>query len=117
MPTAPDIFYDKRPWGEEYWFKGEKPSMTKIIKVKPGESLSLQFHDQRDEYWYIISGDGNAEIGEERLELASGVSCFIPRKMTHRLRGGKESLVLLEMAFGHFDEQDIVRLEDKYGRV
>lgn len=117
MPTIkPDILNDKRPWGDEVWFKGERPSMVKIIRVMPGESLSLQFHHNRDEYWYVISGNGRAQIGDDGRELNAGSECFIPREARHRLHGGSEPLVFLEMAYGDFDEKDIVRLEDKYGR-
>jgi len=65
----------------------------------------------------ILSGNGIAEIGEEKVQLTAGKDCFIPRETKHRLNGGTEKLVLLELAFGVFDEKDIVRLEDKYGRV
>jgi len=108
---------DKRPWGEELLITDNSPSMVKIITVFPGESLSLQYHHGRDEYWRILSGNGTAEIGDEKLPLKSGMDCFVPRETKHRLNGGTENLVLLELAFGAFDEKDIVRLEDKYGRV
>jgi mannose-1-phosphate guanylyltransferase/mannose-1-phosphate guanylyltransferase/mannose-6-phosphate isomerase len=134
---APKPFQEKRPWGEEIWIsrngfssaplalvtpdtsslpQSPAPSMVKIITVYPGELLSLQYHHHRDEYWRIISGNGVAEIGEEKIALNAGTDCFIPRETKHRLHGGTENLVLLELAFGDFDEGDIVRLEDKYGR-
>ncbi len=112
----PKTFYDKRPWGEELWIMGNPPSMVKIITVSPGESLSLQYHHNRDEHWQILSGNGQALIGTETIELNHGVECYIPRETKHRLHGGSETLVLLELAYGDFDEKDIVRLEDKYGR-
>jgi len=107
---------DIRPWGEEIWITQKAPSIVKIITVFPGESLSLQFHHFRDEYWRIISGNGSAQIGDDMIALVSGTDCFIPKETKHRLYGGTENLVLLELAFGNFDEKDIVRLEDKYGR-
>jgi mannose-1-phosphate guanylyltransferase/mannose-1-phosphate guanylyltransferase/mannose-6-phosphate isomerase len=91
--------------------------MVKIITVFPGESLSLQYHHNRSEYWRILSGNGEAEIGDSTVELKTGVDCFLPIGTKHRLHGGTENLVLLELAFGSFDEKDIVRLEDKYGRA
>ncbi|MFA6601768.1 MAG: phosphomannose isomerase type II C-terminal cupin domain [Candidatus Paceibacterota bacterium] len=112
----PKPFLDKRPWGEELVFGPEAPSMVKIITVNPGEALSLQYHDNRDEYWRILSGNGIAEIDQEKIALASGLDCFVPRGIKHRLNGGNEPLVLLELAYGVFDENDIVRLEDRYGR-
>ncbi len=107
----------KRPWGEELWISNAGPSMVKILSVNPGESLSLQYHNNRDEYWHILSGNGTAQIGLEIFDLKAGTDYFVPKGTTHRLNGGKEKLVLLELDFGKFDETDIVRLEDRYGRV
>ena len=114
---SPKPFHEKRPWGEELWITRNSPSMVKIITVSPGESLSLQFHHGRDEYWHVISGNGTAVIGENDVMLIADTDCFVPRETKHRLTGGTEPLVLLELAFGDFDEKDIVRLEDKYGRT
>jgi mannose-6-phosphate isomerase-like protein (cupin superfamily) len=122
MPDKiPKSFREKRPWGEELWAMGETPSetpsMVKIISVSPGEASSLQFHHLRDEHWDVISGDGEAQIGEEKIKLQAGSECYIPRETKHRLCGGADTLVLLELSFGRFDEKDIVRLQDKYGRT
>lgn len=118
MPKKiPQSLRDKRPWGEELWIMSDPPSMVKIISVSPGEFLSLQFHNLRDEYWQVISGDGQAQIGTEKIEIEAGSECFIPRGTHHRLFGGIQTLVLLELSFGNFDEKDIVRIEDKYGRI
>ncbi len=113
----PKPFYDKRPWGEELWLTKEKPSMVKIISVNPGESCSLQYHHNRDEYWYVISGNGYAVLGETEVPLKANSDCFVPRETKHRIKGGTELLVMVELAYGEFDEKDIVRIEDKYGRV
>ena len=118
MPMkAPQPFHEKRPWGEELWITRDSPSMVKILSVSPGEALSLQFHKSRDEYWHVLSGNGSAVVGEETRALSPGGDCFVPRGTNHRLTGGTETLVLLELAFGDYDEEDIVRLEDKYGRT
>lgn len=106
-----------RPWGEELWITREVPSMVKVITVKPGEMCSLQYHHNRDEFWHIISGNGVAVIGDQRVELGSDVDVFIPRLTHHRFEGGTLPLVILELTFGDFNEEDIVRLEDKYGRT
>ena len=116
MP-APQPFREQRPWGEELWITRDSPSMVKILSVSPGEALSLQHHQNREEYWHVLSGDGPAGIGTRTTKLAPGIDCFVPRGTDHRLTGGTEKLVILELAFGEYDEKDIVRLEDKYGRV
>ena len=116
-PKSPVPFRDVRPWGEELWITRDSPSMVKILKVSPGEALSLQYHNDRDEYWYIISGDGNAVVGDANVKLKPGADCFVPRKTNHRILCGTETLTILELAFGKFDEKDIVRLNDRYGRI
>ena len=114
---SPKPFREKRPWGEELWISDDKPSMVKILSVNPHEELSLQYHHNRDEFWIILSGDGIAQVGEDRIELRADVEQFVPRETKHRLIGGNETLKMLELSFGNFDENDIVRLEDKYGRT
>ena len=113
----PKPYREERPWGEELWITDQKPSMIKILTVNPGEALSLQYHNHRDEYWHILSGDGSAIIGDQQAQLRVGDDQFVPRGTHHRLLGGKTPLVILELAFGDFDEKDIVHLEDKYGRI
>ncbi len=116
---APKYYRDKRPWGSELWLtKGyENPSMVKILNVNPGETLSLQFHNNRDEFWYIISGNGFATIDDKKIPLQIGDNCFVPRGIKHRLESGSSTLIILELAFGIFDEKDITRIEDRYGRT
>lgn len=115
--NAPIPFREPRPWGEELWITDQSPSMVKILTVNPGEELSLQYHRGREEYWHILSGDGVAIIGESQRTIAAGDDCFVGREVAHRLKGGSQPLVVLELAFGSFDEKDNVRLEDKYGRA
>ena len=114
----PKPYREQRPWGEELWLTRDcsAPAMVKVVTVKPGESLSLQYHLHRDEFWLVLSGDGTAEIGEQSLKLKPEDTCFVPREIKHRINGGSSDLVFLELSFGDFDENDIVRLEDKYGR-
>jgi mannose-6-phosphate isomerase-like protein (cupin superfamily) len=113
----PQPFKDTRPWGEELWLTKNSPSMVKILTVLPGEANSLQFHHKRDEFWYILSGNGTVEIGAKKLETKEGDNHFIPRETKHRFTGGTKPLVLLEITYGEFEEKDIVRLEDRYGRM
>lgn len=117
--NTPKPFHEMRPWGEELWLTRDtgSPSMVKIITVNPGESLSLQYHNKRDEYWTVMSGDGTALVGETKTSLHPGMNVFVPRNTNHRVEGGKTKLIFVELAFGDFDESDIVRLEDKYGRI
>lgn len=109
--------HDDRPWGSFDQFTQNQESTVKILRVAPGKRLSLQRHAQRAEYWYVLSGNGTAEVDGTEHPLSAGTEVRIPRESTHRLSGGTEELVLLEVAFGHFDEEDIERLEDDFGRA
>lgn len=115
---SPKPYREQRPWGEFEEFTKNKPSTVKIITIKQGEALSLQFHHHRDEFWHILSGAGIVEVGNESVPAQAGQEFFVPRGTKHRLKGGVDSdLSVLEIAFGDFDEKDIVRTEDKYGRT
>ncbi len=113
---APVPYHEKRPWGEFVQFTKNTSSTVKIITVNPGESLSLQHHKGRDEFWHVISGEGSATIGDASVPMLPDSNYFVPRETNHRLIGGSLPLVILEIGLGDFDENDIVRLEDKYGR-
>ncbi len=114
---TPKSFSENRPWGAELWFTIDTPSKVKILTVNPGEAFSLQYHHNRDEFWRVLSGNGIVEIGDKTVEARAGDEYFVPRESKHRVTGGTEPLVFLELGQGEFDEKDIVRLEDKYGRV
>jgi mannose-1-phosphate guanylyltransferase/mannose-1-phosphate guanylyltransferase/mannose-6-phosphate isomerase len=91
--------------------------MVKILTINPGQSSSLQYHHDRDEFWHVLSGNGTATIGDKSIPLHLGDEQFVPRETNHRLETTDSELVILELAFGDFDENDIVRLDDRYGRV
>ena len=107
---------DKRPWGDFERFTLNEKTTVKIITVLPHQKLSLQTHQNRDEFWRIISGSGSVVIGDKTKSAKAGDSFFIERGQKHRALGGVETMQFLEIAFGEFDENDIVRLEDSYGR-
>ena len=110
-------YHEDRPWGSFDKFTQNVQSTVKIITVNPGESTSLQKHSLRQEFWYIISGNGELTLGEEKREAHPGEYINASVGVEHRLQGGTEKLVLLEISTGTFDESDIERLEDKYNRV
>ena len=115
---APQSYKEDRPWGNFVEFTHNKPSTVKIITVNPHQALSLQKHEKRDEFWHVLSdGDGVIEIDSNRSTPKIGSEYFVPRGVTHRLEAGATPLVVLEISFGEFDESDIVRLEDLYGRA
>jgi mannose-1-phosphate guanylyltransferase / mannose-6-phosphate isomerase len=108
----------KRPWGQyEGISKGER-YQVKRITVKPGASLSLQMHYHRAEHWVVVRGAAAIVRGEEQTILTENQSTYIPPGMVHRLENiGKVDLELIEVQTGcYLGEDDIVRLEDRYGR-
>ena len=108
-----------RPWGTYATLKEESGYKVKRITVKPGESLSLQYHHQRAEHWVVVQGIAIVQIGEVEHRTEVGQYHYIPLKEKHRLTNiGKNELVLIEVQCGaYLGEDDIVRLADMYGRV
>jgi len=111
--------YEKevRPWGNFERFTLNEATTVKIITVNPGEAFSLQTHEHRSECWRILQGQGTLTIGGLVHDAQPGEVYFIKQGETHRAEGGQGGLIFLEIALGEFDEGDITRLEDKYGRT
>jgi mannose-1-phosphate guanylyltransferase/mannose-6-phosphate isomerase len=113
----PSIKVDK-PWGGFEQYTHNLPCTVKIITVAPGGTLSRQYHHHRDELWVVLDGGARVELGEEVVDPKAGEKLFVPRETVHRLSAvGEGPVRVLEISFGEFDEEDIVRLEDLYGRV
>jgi mannose-1-phosphate guanylyltransferase/mannose-1-phosphate guanylyltransferase/mannose-6-phosphate isomerase len=110
-------YKEERPWGYFLRFTANEASTVKIISIKPNESLSLQTHEKRAEFWKIISGDGEITIGKEKFEAQKGDEFFIEPKIEHRAKANDEGLEFLEIATGEYNEEDIKRIEDKYNRI
>jgi mannose-1-phosphate guanylyltransferase/mannose-6-phosphate isomerase len=108
-----------RPWGSFHVIDGEKEFQVKRITVNPGGRLSLQKHGKRAEHWVVVSGIANVTRDEEELEIKANQSVYIPIGAAHRLENrGTEPLHLIEVQSGSYlGEDDIVRLEDSYGRT
>jgi mannose-6-phosphate isomerase-like protein (cupin superfamily) len=107
----------KRPWGSFTRYTHNELSTVKLINVNQGETLSLQYHNKRQEFWKVIKGNPELVLGEEKKLANEGDEFFIETKMKHRISAPTNDVVILEISLGEFDEEDIIRLEDKYGRV
>ena len=108
-----------RPWGT-YTLLQEAPGFKiKRIEVKSGRSLSLQMHYHRSEHWIVVSGTAKVVNGDKEFLVRTNESTYIPAGTRHRLENpGKVPLVMIEVqSGGYLGEDDIVRFEDKYGRV
>jgi len=106
----------EKPWGKFEQFTHDEVSTVKIISVNPGASLSLQTHENRTEFWRIISGHPLVTIGDKTIHAGPSEEFTIEKTQPHRLEAQYDVVQVLEIAFGIFDENDIIRLEDKYGR-
>ena len=107
-----------RPWGSFKSLHNGHRVQVKHILVKPGGKLSLQMHHHRAEHWVVVQGTAKIVRGEEEMILTEDQSTYIPLGTAHRLENpGKIPLHLIEVQSGSYlGEDDIVRLEDSYGR-
>ena len=107
----------ERPWGSFEQFVRNEQVTVKIITVAPGHRLSLQKHDQRGEMWQVLDVPIDITVDERSWTALPGEKIWVPRGSTHRMgNSGDQPGRMLEVAFGHFDEDDIRRLEDDYAR-
>ena len=112
-----EIFVQERPWGQFEQFVSNERVTVKIITVQPGHRLSLQTHENRGEFWQVLDGPIEVTVGEQTWAAQPGEKVWVPQGAVHRMANrGETAGRLLEVAFGDFDEADIVRLEDDYAR-
>jgi mannose-6-phosphate isomerase-like protein (cupin superfamily) len=111
-----DIYSEERPWGSFKKFHENRQCTVKLIYVNPEARLSLQYHHERWEFWEIIKGIAEVELDGVSHLLNEGESITIPIGSKHRVKAQKRLCVILEISYGKFDENDIVRVEDDYQR-
>ena len=110
----------EKPWGYELIWAETDEYVGKILFVKAGESLSLQFHREKDESWYVLDGRARVELaaaGEKALSaevVKTGAAFRLTPGTVHRVTG-IEDTTIVEVSTPHLE--DVVRLEDRYGRV
>lgn len=108
-----------RPWGKFDSVDHGDRFQVKRITVLPGAKLSLQLHHRRAEHWVVVHGEAEVTCGDKVFRLREDESTYIPMNTPHRLHNpGPEPLEIIEVQSGDYlGEDDIVRLEDTYGRV
>ena len=108
-----------KPWGSYQEIYESIDTKVKIIKVTPQEAPSYQYHFKRSENWIIIKGSGILKLDGEEIFIKKGDSIFIKKEAKHQVKNtGEEDLVFVEVQLGeYFGEDDIIRIEDNYGRI
>lgn len=110
---------DERPWGHYVVLSDAADHKVKRIVVEAGRRLSLQRHRNRGEHWFVVRGRAIVTRDAAEVEVGAGEAIDIPRFAWHRVRNpGPEPLVFIEVQTGDsFEEDDIERREDDFGRV
>ncbi len=110
---------DARPWGTWEILDAGENFCVKRICVTPDNILSLQLHHHRNEHWIIVKGEAVVTLGDKEIILKSDEAIYIPKETEHRIQNKtKKIMEFIEIQTGdNLDENDIVRFEDKYGRV
>lgn len=120
--SRPEVAFHRdvyRPWGSYDKVDEGARYLVKRITVKPGGKLSVQKHFHRAEHWVVVRGTAKVTKGEEVLELSENQSIYLPLGVVHALENnGETPLELIEVQTGDYlAEDDILRLEDRYGRT
>jgi mannose-6-phosphate isomerase len=111
--------HDERPWGSYTVLSDAPDHKVKRMEVLPGKRLSYQKHTKRAEHWFVVAGLGVVTLEGAEIPVSKGKAVDIPLGAAHRIANpGEELLVFIEVQHGEsFDEDDIVRLEDDFGRA
>jgi len=120
--------FEERPWGtfevlHEFLVNNESGEETEVvikkIKVLPQKKLSYQSHKLRHENWLIVQGSGAVVLNDEEIPVKKGSKIEVPTGTKHRIMNNhpKHELIFVEISTGKFDEFDIERFEDDFGRA
>jgi mannose-6-phosphate isomerase len=111
--------FDRRPWGSYEVLEDAPTFKVKRIQVLPGKRLSYQKHSQRAEHWFVVEGTAKVTLDGNEITIRTGEAIDIPVGAAHRVENpGNEDLIFIEVQRGtYLGEDDIVRLQDDYGRT
>jgi mannose-6-phosphate isomerase len=115
-PGEPET--EQRPWGSFTVLDDDGTHKVKRLVVHPGKRLSYQRHDRRSEHWFVVHGSARVILDGVPSDLVAGDSGDVPVGTSHRIENASDAdVVLVEVQHGeYFGEDDIVRLEDDFGR-
>jgi mannose-6-phosphate isomerase-like protein (cupin superfamily) len=112
-------YKEKRPWGTFENLLDTEYCKVKQIIIKPGQAPSYQYHFKREEVWVVVKGKGQLRLDESITQVHTGQIIHVPFEAKHQIKNtSNEDLIFIEVQMGeYFGEDDIVRLEDNYGRT
>lgn len=117
IPDAqPEIDFVERPWGSFKQYAHNKEVTVSLMTVKPGQRLSLQSHTGRAELWIVLDDGAMVQVDDDIFYPAAGDEIWIPANARHRLGSTGPAVRVLEVAFGNWQQADILRYEDDYAR-
>ena len=110
---------EERPWGSYLVLRDEVDHKVKSILVTPGNRISYQTHARRSEHWFIVRGNGSVRLDGVDHPVGPGSTIDVVQGVAHRIQNtGDDDLIFIEVQHGdYFGEDDIVRLDDDFGRV
>jgi mannose-6-phosphate isomerase len=115
--TKPDVLFKERPWGNFSQYVSNGECTVSLLTVKPGHRLSLQSHTARAELWIVLDDGAEIQVGDRVKRHHAGDEVWIPVNTKHRLScTGSNSVRVLEITFGNWQQSDITRYEDDYAR-
>ena len=107
-----------RHWGCYENLYDNTTNKIKRLCANPNEQISLQYHKLRNEHWVVVEGNGKIIIGEDVKDVSIGDYIFVPVEYKHRISSGDYGIIIVEVQQGSSCiEEDIVRIQDNYGRL
>jgi mannose-1-phosphate guanylyltransferase/mannose-6-phosphate isomerase len=113
---GPTVAETTRPWGSFRQYAHNRPVTVSLMSVNEGERLSLQSHPGRGELWIVLDEGALVQVDDEIWTPSAGDEVWIPPNGRHRLSSSSGTVRVLEVAFGNWQQDDIVRFDDDYAR-
>ena len=114
----PAVGFVERPWGSFKQYALNSDCTVSLMAVLPGQRLSLQSHTGRAELWIVLDDGARVQVGEVERAHKAGDEIWIPANEKHRLScAGDKPVRVLEVAFGNWQQDDIIRYADDYART
>jgi len=112
-------YKEERPWGTFENLLDTEYCKVKQIIIKPGQAPSYQYHFKREEVWVVVQGEGELKLNGKKTKVTLGQIIHVPVEVKHQItNNNNEDLIFIEIQTGeYFGEDDIVRIEDNYGRL